>query len=665
MSKFKQILKIYDKKVWHHIILWLLGGVVLVFLTEFLLRGNLRGLQIAITQRPEILFVNYLLILILTSIIFIVKRKYMVYFMAFMAILLAGVATFFLMSARGMPLTFSDLYSIEEALVIADKYIDKSVIILASIGIIVFIVIAVFLYKLDFNTKRFNKVYFILLFAVIICFSSTVKVLQDKEIMKFIRWDITQSYKNNGFVYSAVESCLKYKRTKPDNYTDKEIASIKQRVEEAESKDTRQINTEKPNVLFVQLEAFMDPTLIKDIEFSEDPIPNFRKLSQTFTSGMADVPTTGGGTARTEFEVMTGHNIDYLTFGEIPYNTILKNKNYNSVVSTLSSQGYETHAIHNFQGNFYNRNKAFARLGFGDFTSKEYMEGYEINERGWVKDTILTKYIKRALESTEGSDLVYTISVQGHSSYPTNVSDYDYFPIKVESTLEKSAANQIYYYANQLKETDNFIGELVEYVDSLEEDTIVLFYSDHMPNLKVFKQDNFYLDSYQAPFTFYSNFDIEKYNIDEIESYELSSLLFKEAGLSYGPMESFNTYMKEEEDFSKLQDLVEYDVLFGKSYFIDDEEKIQKSDLKMGIDDIIVNNIKLIGNKIILSGENFTESSVVFFNNKAVETQFIDTNTLEVEYQDDFKNIIVKQIGRNNTELSSSNEIIYTKKKGA
>lgn len=661
MSKFKQILKIYDKKVWHHIILWLLGGVVLVFLTEFLLRGNLQGLKVAITRRPEILFVNYLLILILTSIIFIVKRKYMVYFMAFMSILLAGVATFFLMSARGMPLTFSDLYSIEEALVIADKYINKPLVILAIVGIIAFIVIAIFLYKLDFNTKRFNKVYFILLFAVVICFSSTVKVLQEKEIMKFIRWDITQSYKNNGFVYSAVESCIKYKRTKPDNYTDKEIASIKQRVDEAESKDTRQINTKKPNVLFVQLEAFMDPTLIKDIEFSEDPIPNFRKLSQNFTSGVADVPTTGGGTARTEFEVMTGHNIDYLTFGEIPYNTILKNKNYNSVVSTLDSQGYKTHAIHNFQGNFYNRNKAFARLGFGDFTSKEYMEGYEINERGWVKDTILTKYIKRALESTEGSDLVYTIAVQGHSSYPTNVKDYDYFPIKVKSTLEKSAANQIYYYANQLKETDNFIGELVDYVDSLEEDTIVLFYSDHMPNLKIFKQENFYLDSYQAPFTFYSNFDIEKYDIDKIESYELSSLLFKEAGLSYGPMERFNTYMKEEKDFSKLQDLVEYDVLFGKSYYIDEKEKLQKSELKMGIDDIIVNNIKLIGNKVILSGENFTESSVAFFNNKAVETQFINRNTLEVEYEDDFKNIVVKQIGRNNTELSSSNEFIYTK----
>lgn len=659
MDKFKKILKIDDEKVWHHIVLWLLGGVVLVFLTEFLLRGSFWGVINMITKRPAIVFVNYLLILILTSIIFITKRKYMVYFTIFMAILLAGVATFFLMSVRGMPLTFSDLFSIEEALSIADNYINKYVIILIAIGLIAFIAIAVYLYKLDFNAKRFYKASFILIPIVVVCFFSTVKVLQDKQIMKFIRWDITQSYKSNGFVYSAVESCLKYRRTKPDNYTEKEILSIKDRIDEAQAKDTRQINTKKPNVLFVQLEAFMDPTLIKDIEFSEDPIPNFRKLSQNYTSGMADVPTTGGGTARTEFEVMTGHNIDYLTFGEIPYNTILKNKNYNSVVSTLDSQGYETHAIHNFQGNFYNRDKAFSRLGFGDFTSKEYMEGYEVNERGWVKDTILTKYIKKALKSTKGSDLVYTIAVQGHSSYPVDVKDYDYFPIKVESTLDKATANQIYYYANQLKETDNFIGELVEYVDSLKEDTIVLFYSDHMPNLRIFKQENFYLDSYKAPFTFYANFDIEKYDIDKIESYELSSLLFKEAGLAYGPMERFNTYMKSEEDFSRLQDLVEYDVLFGKSYYIDEREKTQKSQLKMGLDDIVINNTISKGNKVILKGENFTESSIVFLNNKLVETNFIDKNTLEVEWTDKLKNIIVKQIGRNNTELSSSNEIVY------
>ena len=118
------------------------------------------------------------------------------------------------------------------------------------------------------------------------------------------------------------------------------------------------------------------------------------------------------------------------------------------------------------------------------------------------------------------------------------------------------------------------------------------FYSDHMPNLKLFTDDNFYLDKFKAPYAFYANYDIEKYDIDKIESYELSSLMFKEAGLKYGPMERFNTYMKNDKDFAKMQDLIEYDVLFGKSYYISDDEKPKKNKIKMGIDNVCVSRIE-------------------------------------------------------------------------
>ena len=114
------------------------------------------------------------------------------------------------------------------------------------------------------------------------------------------------------------------------------------------------------------------------------------------------------------------------------------------------------------------------KLGFDTFTSLEYMNGYEKNEKGWVKDTILTKYIKKALDSTPESDLVYTISVQGHSSYPRDaLKTYD-FPIKISGNLSDVDKNQLYYYANQIKETDDFIGDVMEMVDNSDEDTMVV-----------------------------------------------------------------------------------------------------------------------------------------------------------------------------------------------
>lgn len=658
MKKLNEIFKL-DKRTIHQILLWLIGGLVLVFATEFLLRGSFEDVITLIKEKPGVVLANYLLILMLTSIFFLVKRKYMVYFISFMVILGVAITTFFLMKVRGIPLTFSVLYSIGEAMEIADKYINKTMIIIAVICLAFLIAVAVFLYKLDCDTKRFKLINFVLIFIVSIGFFSTVRSQQSKNIMQFKRWDIPASYKCNGLTYSTVESCVKYIRKKPNDYSQAKIQEIKDKVDKAEASDNRTLNNKKPNILFVQLEAFMDPTEVKGIKYSEDPIPNFRKLTQTFTHGMASAPTTGGGTVRTEFEVMTGNNIDYLTPGEIPYNTILKSKYYNSVATTLKSEGYKAHAVHNFQGNFYGRNNAYAKLGFDDFTSKEYMSNYELNEREWVKDVILTKYIEKALDSTKDSDLVYTVSVQGHSSYPTDAENYD-FPIKVSGTLDQKVLNQMYYYVNQIKGTDDFIGELVDMVNKRNEDTIILFYSDHMPKLKIFEDDDFYLDKYKAPFAFYANFDIEKYDIDEIESYELSSLMFKEAGLKYGPMERFNTYMKDDPEFSKMQDLIEYDVLFGKSYYINDDEKAKKNTLKMGVEDIVINNIETKGNKMIIHGANFTTNSRVYLNDKQVDKKFIDENTLEVDKIDNLDTISIKQIGRNSVVLSSTQDFKYS-----
>ena len=314
MKKLNEIFKL-DKRTIHQILLWLIGGLVLVFATEFLLRGSFEDVITLIKEKPGVVLANYLLILMLTSIFFLVKRKYMVYFISFMVILGVAITTFFLMKVRGIPLTFSDLYSIGEAMEIADKYINKTMIIIAVICLAFLIAVAVFLYKLDCDTKRFKLINFVLIFIVSIGFFSTVRSQQSKNIMQFKRWDIPASYKCNGLTYSTVESCVKYIRKKPNDYSQAKIQEIKDKVDKAEASDNRTLNNKKPNILFVQLEAFMDPTEVKGIKYSEDPIPNFRKLTQTFTHGMASAPTTGGGTVRTEFEVMTGNNIDYLTPG--------------------------------------------------------------------------------------------------------------------------------------------------------------------------------------------------------------------------------------------------------------------------------------------------------------------------------------------------------------
>jgi len=124
-------------------------------------------------------------------------------------------------------------------------------------------------------------------------------------------------------------------------------------------------------------------------------------------------------------------------------------------------------------------------------------------------------------------------------------------------------------------------------------------------------------------------------------------------------MERFNTYMKNDKDFAKMQDLIEYDVLFGKSYYISDDEKPKKNKIKMGIDNVCVSRIEHKDNKILIHGENFTTNSRVYLNDSPVSKRFINENTLEVDEIDNLERVSVKQIGRNSVVLSSSDDFDY------
>lgn len=591
-NDLKRLFKINKESV-TEIILWLIGGFFLLLITEYLLRGKLKYVKLLLLNSPNVFLVNYLLILLITSLIFILKRKKTFYFLISFIILSISCISKYLVLVRGVPFTFSDIYSIGDGLEIAGNYITLPMImgVIILIGAVIFITL--YLFKKEKNNKRITSLSnLILILILLIAFPIITNAQYNNGNMEYIRWDITSSYKKNGYVLSTIESVIKYIRVKPEGYSKFAIEEIRRKVDEEEKKDNRKINSDKPNIIFIQLEAFMDPYEIKEASFSEDPILNFRRICNKNKGYMASVPTTGGGTVRTEYEVMTGNNIDYLAPGEIPYKTILKENYYNSIATTLKSQGYSAHAIHNFQGNFYMRNNAYEKLGFDTFTSIEDMEGYEKNERGWVKDTILTKYIKKAIDSTDTRDLIYTVAVQGHSAYPDDSLELYDFPIEVSGSLSDIDKNQLYYYVNQLKETDNFIGDVMDMVDNSKEDTLVVFYSDHMPALNLFLNENFYLDAYKAPFTFYSNFKMDNYSFNNIQSYNIGTKVIELSGLEYGPLEKVHAYLKNDKDYSKYEELIEYDMLFGQNYYLKDEEKSKKNSMKMGLDNVTTSSLE-------------------------------------------------------------------------
>ena len=99
------------------------------------------------------------------------------------------------------------------------------------------------------------------------------------------------------------------------------------------------------------------------------------------------------------------------------------------------------------------------------------------NSLGWTKDSVLTDEIVKCLDSTEGPDYVYTISVQGHGDYPSE-------PVLENPEITVSGAptdelnNKWEYYVNQIHEMDNFVKELTDRLADYPEDVVLVMYGD-------------------------------------------------------------------------------------------------------------------------------------------------------------------------------------------
>ena len=75
------------------------------------------------------------------------------------------------------------------------------------------------------------------------------------------------------------------------------------------------------------------------------------------------------------------------------------------------------------------------------------------------------------------------MSVQAHGKYPTDYVPVDgdiYVTGGVDDPLSLSKLN---YYVSQLHEVDAFVGALYRAVMDLDEETVLVFYGDHLPSL--------------------------------------------------------------------------------------------------------------------------------------------------------------------------------------
>ncbi|MBR0277553.1 MAG: LTA synthase family protein, partial [Clostridia bacterium] len=294
----------------------------------------------------------------------------------------------------------------------------------------------------------------------------------------------TEIVSSKGLVYSILNSTSVMIYKMPEKYSKEYAMEILNRYPRFK------VSKSTPNVIAVMGEAFADIQGWKNVEFiDENPYDFFNSLKEKNSCyGKIFVAGFGGATSCTEFEFLTGENTSAIS-PALPtaYKTLITKDTY-SLARTFKESGFETVAMHPGYPWFYNRQNAYPRMGFDKFISREDLPD-DIPVTGtYANDTVvydmITEDFSRHLEDkNHGGYFNFTVTIQNHGSYKNNRLVYN----KEYIAKTKDMTDEEYYIINNylggIKAADDLLKSIYEYINSIDEPTVMIFFGDHLPYL--------------------------------------------------------------------------------------------------------------------------------------------------------------------------------------
>jgi phosphoglycerol transferase MdoB-like AlkP superfamily enzyme len=296
-------------------------------------------------------------------------------------------------------------------------------------------------------------------------------------------WSASATSNHSGLISSLLMFHLQFARTqtKPDRLAAQQLIDrFDAQLRHAAPPVTPA--TPLPDIVVVQSESFFDPRIMRGFEHSE-LTPNLQRLAAHGSSGQLHVPTFGGGTIRTEFEVLTGLSLRYFDDVHFPYLQI-NDKQVPGLVRTLNEHGYATMALHGNDPAFWNRTSAFKALGFDRFVSQAAFPANAPNDGKYMADSAMTDEIIAQLKDHGPPQFIFAISIEAHGPYdvePANRAQRDAIAVPAGITGKDRLELQTYLY--HLHRADAELGRLVTYLAQRRRPSLVLFYGDHLPAL--------------------------------------------------------------------------------------------------------------------------------------------------------------------------------------
>lgn len=697
------------------------------FLIEWISRHSFVEACYFVVDRNLVFLYNSLIVFSSLTLVYITRRRAVLRTIICAFWLFLGTINGCILAKRVSPFSYTDIKMVGDLFTMQSAYFTttEAAIVIALVALVVVLLVVFWFKGPKFSGKPRRLVGFLMMLAVVMMLPNVTNAAVSNHILTSYFENLAQGYKDYGFVYSFSASVLDRGMSEPDDYSEEAVEEVLARVngedtqrlsastdedaltlDESVQQDTspeegevpqsaslkiqdraltgasEELNTESteesipeemdetdqeyPNIICILLESFVDPGLIRFLETSEDPIPNFHYLYENFTSGYLEVPVVGAGTANTEFEILTGMGMQFFGLGEYPYKTILKQTNCESIAADLHTLGYGTHAVHNNGGNFYSRANAFSMMGFDTFTCKELMDITEYTPLGtWPTDDILIGEVEKSLDYTpDQPDFVYTITVEGHGDYPKEkvLDDPEILVTGPEDEGERYAWE---YYVNQLHQVDEFIGDLIEMLSERDEKTVVIMFGDHLPTMGLTEEDMTTGSLFQTQYATWNNFGMEKQD-SNMTSYQMLADLLDQLGIHNGTMFTFHQNrdsFETEEEYQNAMELLQYDILYGEHYCYGGENPYPATDLVMGTQEVVIDQIMETDRYYYVLGDNFTKWSRVYIDGSKKSTTYISSKLLRIKksaMEEGTHEVVVSQVGSSDTIFRSSNQVLYT-----
>lgn len=466
-----------------------------------------------------------------------------------------GLLEYYVLAFRGRAFTIFDLFSAKTAMEVAGGYSFAMPLRKGLCLLLLFAVAALLFYHQGMVLHK-NRVMSAIrisgigAFAAVIFLLLKMDLLHNFQVETLSIWNAKDNYMEKGSMYTFLLECQYIHVNKPEAYS---LDYVK-RIEEGLDNQEKEAVTPE-NLIIIMNESLTDMEKAGNLKTEDEILPYIHSMEKNTVKGFLQMPIFGGGTADSEYEVLTGNTKQFLPGATVAYEFYCSDPEY-GLVDHLKSQGYRTVALHPHRRGNWNRALVYGFMGFDQFISKDEWGDMDIIRKGDSDENTYQKIIEMVEKKKKGEKLfTFLVTMQNHGGF-SDMGD-GFVPTVTLNYEESYPLAETYLSLAQL--SDRAFQMLIERLEKVEEPTMVVMFGDHYPSV----EEGFYAQlfgksvetmsleeqqiRYQTPYVIWTNYDHGKLDGqgEMISANYFGSYIMQQAGLRLSEYDDFLLKMME------------------------------------------------------------------------------------------------------------------------